>query len=335
MQYLCRKNIEMDKIIGMGNALTDVLASMDDDRILDQLGLSKGSMTLIDKDKFMQVNALLSEMPTQLAAGGSAGNTIRALACLGAETAFIGKIGDDTYGNFYAESLEKLGTENRLSVAVNEPSGVASTFISKDGERTFATYLGASQLKTEDFTPSLFEGRTYLYIEGYMVQDHDMILRAITLAKEAGLTVCIDLASYNIVEQDRDFFALLINHYVDIVFANEEEARAFTGKEAREALDELARTCSIVVVKARAEGAFIRKGAETVQVAAPPVPHVTDTTGAGDYFAAGFMYGLLRGFPLEKCGEIGSLLAGYIIQVIGAELPAADWNEIKTKIDEL
>jgi sugar/nucleoside kinase (ribokinase family) len=143
------------------------------------------------------------------------------------------------------------------------------------------------------------------------------------------------LASYNIVAQDRDFFALLIENYVDIVFANEEEARAYTGKAPRQALDELAAVCDIAVVKARTEGAYIRRGEEAIQVAAPPVPEVVDTTGAGDYYAAGFLYGLLCGFPLEKCGEVGSLLAGYIIQVIGAELPETAWNEIKTKINDL
>ncbi|MDR0893814.1 MAG: adenosine kinase [Prevotellaceae bacterium] len=325
----------MDKIIGMGNALTDVLVTLKDDRILCELALPKGSMTLIDELKLKQVHRCLEGMTTQLAAGGSAGNTIRSLAWLDTQTGFIGKIGDDEYGQFYASGLKQRKIQVHLSVDTGATSGVASTFISPGGERTFATYLGASQLKAEDFTPELFDGYTYLYIEGYMVQDHEMILHAIALAKEAGLIVCIDLASYNIVEQDRDFFRFLIENYVDIVFANEEEARAFTGKPAREATDEIASMCSIAVVKARTEGAFIRRGTEVLQVEAPPVPQVIDTTGAGDYFAAGFLYGLLHGCSMRKCGQAGSLLAGYIIQVIGAELPEAYWDEIKMKINKL
>ena len=134
----------------------------------------------------------------------------------------------------------------------------------------------------------MFKGYTYLFIEGYLVQDHDMILRAIELAKEAGLQICLDMASYNIVEQDHDFFSLLINKYVDIVFANEEEAKAFTGKEPEEALDVIAKMCSIAIVKLGARGSLIRKGTEEVHVHAVTVDRVIDTTGAGDYFAAGF-----------------------------------------------
>ena len=167
------------------------------------------------------------------------------------------------------------------------------------------------------------------------MQDHDMILRAIELAKEAGLQVCLDMSSYNIVEQDHDFFSLLINKYVDIVFANEEEARAFTGKEPQEAVDVIAKMCSIAIVKMGAKGALIRKGTEEVQVEAVVVDKVADTTGAGDYFAAGFLYGLTCGYSLEKCGKTGAVLSGNIIRVIGAEMPADWWEGIKARIGEL
>ena len=214
------------------------------------------------------------------------------------------------------------------------PSGVASTFISPDGERTFGTHLGAaSSLKAEELTLELFKGYTYLYIEGYLVQDHTMILRAIELAKEAGLQVCLDMASYNIVENDLDFFTMLINKYVDIVFANEEEAKAFTGKEAKEALSEIAQMCSIAIVKLGAKGSYIKKGTEEIRVQAVPVEKAIDTTGAGDYFAAGFLYGLICGYSLEKCASIGSILSANIIQVIGANMPKERWDEIKLNIN--
>ena len=275
----------MDKIIGMGNALVDVLATLNDDHILTEMELPKGSMTLIDETKLLIINECFSEMETELATGGSAGNAIRGMACLGAGTGFIGKVGNDAYGKFYRQSLLERGTEANLLVSSELPSGVASTFISPDGERTFGTYLGAAAtLKAEDLSREMFKGYTYLFIEGYLVQDHDMILRAIELAKEAGLQICLDMASYNIVEQDHDFFSLLINKYVDIVFAND---------------------------------------------------RVIDTTGAGDYFAAGFLYGLTCGYSLEKCGKIGSILSGSIIRVIGAEMPAEWWEDIKTRISEL
>ena len=157
----------------------------------------------------------------------------------------------------------------------------------QDGERTFGTYLGAAaSLRAEELTLDMFKGYAYLFIEGYLVQDHEMILHAIELAKEAGLQICLDMASYNIVANDLEFFTLLINKYVDIVFANEEEAKAFTGKEPEEALRVIAKKCSIAIVKVGANGSYIRKGTEEIKVSAISVQKVVDTTGAGARQAA-------------------------------------------------
>ena len=326
----------MDKIIGLGNALVDALAIIEDDNILTEMQLPKGSMTLIDEDKFLKISEYFSRMETHLANGGSAGNAIRAMACLGAGTGFIGKVSNDFYGNFFRDSLLEHGTEADLLLSTTLPSGVASTFISPDGERTFGTYLGAaSTLKAEDLSLDMFKGYAYLFIEGYLVQDHDMILRAIELAKEAGLQVCLDMASYNIVEGDLEFFSLLVNKYVDIVFANEEEAKAYTGKDAWGAINEIASKCSVVIVKLGAQGSCIKKGTECIKLEVPPVKKVVDTTGAGDYYAAGFLYGLTCGYSLEKCSIIGSILASNVIQVVGTTLSKKKWDEIKLNIEAL
>jgi len=331
-----KKNNKMDKIIGLGNALVDVLATLNDDSLLDEMGLPKGSMQLIDDAKLRQINEKFSRMKTHLATGGSAGNAILGLACLGAGTGFIGKIGNDRYGDFFRENLQKNRIEDKLLMSDGHPSGVASTFISPDGERTFGTYLGAAaSLTADDLTADMFRGYAYLFIEGYLVQDHEMILRAVELAKEAGLQICLDLASYNIVESDWEFFSLLINRHVDIVFANREEAKAFTGKEPEEALRSIAKKCSIAVVKVGAEGSYIRKGTEEIKVAAVPVSKVVDTTGAGDYFAAGFLYGLTCGYSLDKCARIGSLLSGNVIRTVGTTIPQERWDEIKRNINEI
>ena len=325
----------MDKIIGLGNALVDVLATLKDDTLLDEMGLPKGSMQLIDDAKLQQINERFSRMKTHLATGGAAANTILGLACLGAGTGFIGKIGNDAYGNFFRANLQRNGIEDKLLVS-DLPSGVASTFISPDGERTFGTYLGAaSTLKAEDLTLDMFKGYAYLLIEGYLVQDHDMILHAIELAKEAGLQVCLDMASYNIVEGDLEFFDILITKYVDIVFANEEEAKAYTGKDAWGAINEIASKCSVVIVKLGAQGSCIKKGTECIKLEVPPVKKLVDTTGAGDYYAAGFLYGLTCGYSLEKCSIIGSILASNVIQVVGTTLSKKKWDEIKLNIEVL
>lgn len=325
----------MDKIIGMGNALVDVLVRIDDDSLLEKLHLPKGSMQLIQEDTLSEIRKYTSGMKIHRSTGGSAGNTICALAALGANPGFIGKVGQDEMGTFFGDTLRQRGV-NALLATCDLPSGIASTFISTDGERTFGTYLGAAAtLRAEDLSRKMFAGYNYLYIEGYLLQDHDLMLRAVQLAKEEGLQVCLDMASYNVVEAERDFFDQLIVKYVDIVFANESEALAYTGKAPHEALEEIASKCSIAVVKTGKEGSLVKKGTEVIQLLSCPVDNVLDTTGAGDFYAAGFMYGLTCGYSLEKCVQISTILATAVIQEVGTTLPAKKWDEIKLNIESL
>ena len=325
----------MDKIIGMGNALVDVLVKIDDDSLLEKLHLPKGSMQLIQEDTLSEIRKYTSGMKIHRSTGGSAGNTVCALAALGANPGFIGKVGQDETGTFFGDTLRQRGV-NALLATCDLPSGIASTFISTDGERTFGTYLGAAAtLRAEDLSRKMFAGYNYLYIEGYLLQDHDLMLRAVQLAKEEGLQVCLDMASYNVVEAERDFFDQLIVKYVDIVFANESEALAYTGKTPHEALEEIASKCSIAVVKTGKEGSLVKKGTEVIQLLSCPVDNVLDTTGAGDFYAAGFMYGLTCGYSLEKCVQISTILATAVIQEVGTTLPAKKWDEIKLNIESL
>lgn len=325
----------MDKIIGMGNALVDVLVRIDDDSLLEKLHLPKGSMQLIQEDTLSEIRKYTSGMKIHRSTGGSAGNTVCALAALGANPGFIGKVGQDETGTFFGDTLRQRGV-NALLATCDLPSGIASTFISTDGERTFGTYLGAAAtLSAEDLSSKMFAGYNYLYIEGYLLQDHDLMLRAVQLAKEEGLQVCLDMASYNVVEAERDFFDQLIVKYVDIVFANESEALAYTGKAPHEALEEIASKCSIAVVKTGKEGSLVKKGTEVIQLLSCPIDNVLDTTGAGDFYAAGFMYGLTCGYSLEKCVQISTILATAVIQEVGTTLPAKKWDEIKLNIESL
>lgn len=325
----------MDKIIGIGNALVDVLVRIDDDSLLEKLHLPKGSMQLIQEDTLSEIRKYTSGMKIHRSTGGSAGNTVCALAALGANPGFIGKVGQDETGTFFGDTLRQRGV-NALLATCDLPSGIASTFISTDGERTFGTYLGAAAtLRAEDLSRKMFAGYNYLYIEGYLLQDHDLMLRAVQLAKEEGLQVCLDMASYNVVEAERDFFDQLIVKYVDIVFANESEALAYTGKAPHEALEEIASKCSIAVVKTGKEGFLVKKGTEVIQLLSCPIDNVLDTTGAGDFYAAGFMYGLTCGYSLEKCVQISTILATAVIQEVGTTLPAKKWDEIKLNIESL
>ena len=322
----------MKKIIGIGNALTDALVTLPNDELLHTFGLPKGSMTLIGDEEQQRIQECFASLNVQRATGGSAGNTMLALAHLGAKPGFIGAVGDDATGNFFAANCTKCGITPYLTTLPVQ-SGIAYTFISPDGERTFATYLGAAAMMgPESLTTEMFAGYDYLYVEGYLVQNHALILRAVELAKEMGLKICLDLASYNIVAADHAFFTRLIAEYVDVVFANEEEARAFANAEPAEALECLHSQCEVAVVKLGPAGSTIMRKGEKVFIEAWPVEKVIDTTAAGDFYAAGVMYGLMNGCTLTQCAQIGTILSGHVIQIVGTQLTEEVWGEIKALI---
>ena len=319
------------KVIGIGNALVDALVLVENDNILNDLQLPKGSMQLIDADRYHHISELMASMDVKRATGGSACNTILALAHLGTAPALIGKVADDDNGRFFVDTCKKSGISTNLILG-DDRTGVASTFISPDGQRTFGTYLGAAaQMTADDMRPEWFEGYDYFYIEGYLVQNHDLIECSVDMAHKAGLKVCLDLASYNIVEGDRDFFAHLLSK-TDIVFANEEEAFAFTHKDPDAALDELASLCETAVVKVGKDGSMARSGEYYARVSALSVSQVIDTTAAGDFFAAGFLYNHALGCSLEECLYSGSVLAGNVIQVVGTKLSEEAWAKIRSQL---
>ncbi|MCP9612466.1 adenosine kinase [Coprobacter tertius] len=322
------------KVLGLGNALTDVLAILSSDECIHEVGLFKGGMQLINEDKLLKIMAMFEDFDTFLATGGSAANAVSGLTRMGVPGGFIGKVGHDSYGRFYKEDLRKNGVEPYL-LSSDIASGCAMTMITPDGERTFGTYLGAAAtLSQEDLHPAMFEGYDLLHIEGYLVQDPLMIRRAVQLAQDAGLKISLDMSSYNIVKENLDFFEELLVRYVNIVFANEEEAYAYTGLEPEDAVKILAKQCEIAVVKCGAQGSVICRGEEVAHVSATRSKCV-DTTGAGDLYAAGFLYGLSCGYSLEIAGNIGSILSGEVIEVIGTKMDDARWAEIKLKVQAL
>ena len=323
----------MKKILGIGNALVDMLVQVGNDMILSELDLPKGSMQLINTERYLYVKKRLDSLQPQRTTGGSACNTILAIANLGGEPGLIGKVGTDEPALFFSNSCKTHGISAHLLKDHDLPTGVASTIISPDGQRTFGTYLGAAaNLQPEDIKAEWFDGYEYFYIEGYLVQNHALIRRAVDLAHEAGLKVCIDLASYNIVQEDKAFFNELLQQ-TDIVFANEEEARAFTDcNDAQKNVETLARICNIAIVKIGKKGVLVRRGEEQVHCPARDVEHVVDTTAAGDYFSAGFLYALSLGKDLMSCARLGSLLSGHIIEVVGTALDENTWEKIKSQL---
>lgn len=324
----------MKKIIGIGNALVDALVTLPNDELLHAFGLPKGSMTLIGDEEQQRIQECFASLEVQRATGGSAGNTMLALSKLGIKPGFIGTVGNDVTGDFFAANCAKCGITPFLT-RLPIQSGIAYTFISPGGERTFATYLGAAAMMgPDDLKPEIFEGYDYLYVEGYLVQNHALILRAVEMAKERGLKVCLDLASYNIVAADHEFFTRLVEDYVDVVFANEEEARAFAMADPDEALQHLHSLCEVAVVKLGPAGSSIMREDEKVLVEAWPVDKVVDTTAAGDFYAAGVMYGLMNDCSLMQCAKVGTILSGHVIQIVGTQLSEDTWNRIKSFISQ-
>ena len=326
----------MKRVIGIGNALTDMLVNLKTDSVLENFGLPRGSMNLVDAKLQKEISKSVAGLPYSLSLGGSAGNTIRAMAQLNCEVGFIGKVGQDTTGDFFEQALVNLNIEPFISRGT-ERSGKCVSLISTDGERTMATHLGAAlELTAEEATSEIFKKFDCLYIEGYLVQDHNLILSAVQTAKECGLKIAIDLASFNVVEENLDFLKSLVNTYVDIVFANEDEAKSFTGEEEPlNALQSISNMCELTIVKIGTKGALIKQGDEVVHVGIMAAARRVDTTGAGDFYAAGFLAGLCQGLSLRQCGTIGAITAGKVIEVVGTTFSEEAWQDVFRLVEKV
>lgn len=326
----------MNRIIGIGNALTDLLVNLRNDDVLTRFGLRRGSMSLVDSKQLEQLEASVKNLPMSFSPGGSASNTIRALSQMGIPCGYIGKVGRDKTGDNFGQSLTDCGIETHL-LQGESPSGRCISLISPDGERTMCTFLGAAlEMREEEISPELFAGYDCLYIEGYLVQDHRLITQAVRVAKNCGLQVAIDLASYNVVEENLEFLHELIAGQVDILFANEQEATVFTGdSNPLESLDRIGKYCPMVVVKVGKHGAYIKHRGKVEHVGIVTSARRVDTTGAGDYYAAGFLAGLCRGLTMEQCGTIGAIVSGHVIEVVGPTIDSRRWEDIRKKIEEV
>ena len=323
-------------ILGIGNALTDILAVLPDDELLKKFHLPKGSMQHVDMETGDEIWKSLKPLGVHYVAGGSAANTITCTAIFGMKSSFIGKIGDDELGLLFKSDQEQYGV-NTMLLKSEKSSGRSMVFVSGgNAERTFAVYLGAAlDLVPEDLKPEYFKGHDYFHIEGYLVQNQALIRRAVELAKEAGCIISLDMASYNVVESNEAFLHDIVEKYVDIVFANETEARAYTKfSDPESSLDEIAKQCKIAVVKVGKDGSWVKSGDEKHYIPTWPADTI-DATGAGDTYAAGFLYAHSLGMPLKVCGEVGSIIAAKVVEVIGTKIDIPRWRDAKQEIREL
>ncbi|ARN57803.1 adenosine kinase [Sedimentisphaera salicampi] len=321
--------LEEKKIIGVGSPVMDLLAQVDDEFVSTHAG-SKGGMELVED---MQIQTIVQNLKSEpaIAAGGSAANTIFALAKLEVAAAFLGKVGRDETAKEYLDQFEKLkGDLSKFKYCDESATAKCLSLVTDDGERTMRTCLGAAANMAEgDIDVEDFRGFDHAHFEGYLLFNKEMAVAALKAAKKAGCSVSLDLGSFEVVKAAGDGLRDLLREYVDIVFANEDEAEAFTGDSNLEtALSDLSELCDVAVVKLGAKGAMLRDETGKAVVEAGKAETVIDTTGAGDYWAAGFLYGYLNGLPIKECGELGSLIGAEVVQHLGADLPSERWQNV-------
>jgi sugar/nucleoside kinase (ribokinase family) len=318
----------MKKILGIGNALVDIILFLENDDLLSTFALPKGSMQLVELNKSVEVEQSTKSLKSHMASGGSAANTIHGLARLGIETAFVGVVGKDDLGGFFKTDLENSKIHPLLAFG-KAGTGRAISLVSPDGERTFATYLGAAiELTVDQVNTSAFAVYDHLHLEGYLVPNQQLVETSLEAATRNNMTISLDLASYNVVEAHIDFLERIIKDHNPVVFANEDEARAFTGlSDPQQALDQISLLCETCVVKTGKKGSLIKHKGKKYEVGVINV-NCVDTTGAGDLYAAGYLYGFINDFNPQKCGEAGALLAGKVIEQPGAKINAASWDFI-------
>jgi sugar/nucleoside kinase (ribokinase family) len=324
----------MKKIIGLGSPIIDEIAFVDD-VFLESVSGSKGGMELLGESELELIKSDIDQELVQIT-GGSAGNTIFALARLGIQTSFIGKIGNCPSGDLYKKSLAQYGGNTQSFKIGNIPNGKCLSLVTPDGERTMRTSLGAAMTLTEDeLTPSDFEAYDHLHIEGFVILNKNVLLKALDLAKYYKLTVSFDLASFEIVNQTKGELVEILRNNVDIVFANEDEAAAFTqlpASQSEESVKILNELCETAVVKLGAKGSLIAQANTVIHSEAIPVKEVIDTTGAGDFWAAGFLHGWANNHSIEHSARLGALMGATVIQNHGGTLSHSQWDDIMKSI---
>ena len=315
-------------VVGVGAALVDLLVE-EEDHFVARMGSDKGGMTLVELAT-IDIALKSTKAPVKVVPGGSACNTMVGIGNLGGKARMIGRLGKDELGQAFLAGLEKAGVDGRIrhSTAADAFTGRVLSVVTPDAQRTMFTYLGASsQLHPDDVSPEHFQDAAMVLLEGYLLFNRPVVERIIDLAGKAGAKLVLDLGSFQVVEACRDFLEKIIHESVDIVLANEDEAKAFTGMGHAESLEILSGKVETAVVKVGKDGVLIGSGRDRHQVSGHVVKAI-DTTGAGDLWASGFLYGLTQGLSLENSARLGCKVGAEVVQVLGAVIPDAGWDRI-------
>jgi sugar/nucleoside kinase (ribokinase family) len=315
-------------IVGVGSALVDLLAREPDD-FMEALGVAKGGMNLVDREFLGSLLDRTSSQPS-VVPGGSACNTALGVARLGGRARFVGKLGRDEMGGLFTRGL----TESNVDAVLFDsdlPTGCVLSVITPDTQRSMFTCLGAaSEMAPDEITADIFTDAAIVHVEGYLVFNPDLLQAVLTSAKTAGALVSLDLASFNVVEQAGPFLKDMVARYVDILIANEDEARAYTGHADEDrALQALAEGVCLAVLKLGPRGSRVAHDGRNIAIAPLACGDAVDSTGAGDLWASGFLYGLAAGLNIEKSGEIASACGREVCRVMGAAIPEDVWEDIR------
>jgi sugar/nucleoside kinase (ribokinase family) len=315
-------------VAGVGSALVDVLLR-ESHEFLAASGAHRGGMKLVDAAEIERVLARSSCTP-ETVCGGSACNTIVGIGNLGGRARFIGKRGRDELGELLERDLRRNGVEPLLFTS-DSPTGRVLSVVTPDAQRSMFTYLGASaEARPEEITPEALAGAAVVHIEGYLLFSERLIRAALAAARDAGALVSLDLASYTVVESSRAILRDIVRDSVDILIANEDEARVYSGNDDEQrALAGLAADAPLAVLKLGKRGSVIASGGTHTRVERMGGGEAVDTTGAGDLWAAGFLYGMVHGYGVERAGRLGSACGYEVCQVLGAQIPPAGWERIR------
>lgn len=324
-------------LIGIGNPIMDLLAHVDDAFLAAHVTGEKGGMVLVDAQDIAQ---LVSKLGTRLAVtpGGSAANAVLGATRLGLKTTFLGKTGGDVTGQDYRANFIAAGGDGSRFKHTALPNGRCLSMVTPDGQRTMRTHLGAAMtLGPDEITAEDFLGAKHAHIEGYLLFNPALADKVARTARAAGCTISLELSSFEVVNVAREWILSQLQQGVHIVFANEDEVRALFQEDA--SYDACARKLAgyggISAVKIGKDGAWVARGGDLHRIEPVAVPRVVDTTGAGDAWAAGFLFGYIRKLPLPVCGAIGSLLGAETVQHLGPAIPDAHWPHLRAAVAAL
>lgn len=318
-------------ITGIGSALVDVLIN-ETDEFLQKLNKEKGGMTYVTADEQQAIISASSQTPV-IVPGGAACNTILGVGNLGGAARFIGARGKDEYGDVFEDKVRACQVEPVLSY-FDTPTGKVLSVVTPDAQRSMFTDLGASSLlDPAGVTRQTFSDTAIALVEGYLLFNRDLMMAAVKAAKAAGALVALDLASFEVVNASKDILEDLVKEYVDILIANEDEAKAYTGEsDENAALEKLSENVAYAVLKVGSRGSYIRHNNAVTRIEPVKGNAPVDTTGAGDLWAAGFLYGIANGLSIEKSGQIGSICGYEVCQIMGAHIPDPVWKKIRATV---